>query len=472
MTSTDAGQLLPHRATTDETHAAMRSYAAMRGLRFEGAGLLPPVTQLLTAGLGRGVHRAGVLKVTRHTTSTSGQFTKRPERFSENLCTGVLPGRLDGTLAHHSHLTRISAGPNSRSWVVAPATVILARVPEACRVVRTLVLGPASKLIATRTESVGPPLAVPVWLPPELAERFVVSVSTPDSRSDRMHALLDPFTAAVLPTAADELRVELQDGLLEVHLPSYVAEPDELDRLCRLAADIAAMLRRISARQPAFDPALPLPPPAEDERKRWFDQHLSTVRWKEPPPDAPTATAVLRQQAGRDASLGTALNTVSGRGVPGPIGLLLRLLPTRKVAGVVQQAGTDRLAAGLGLEAFAREYARSRGLVLEDPDELRIRFGSPFPGVPLKSMYGDLGAGVHGRVVFWADVTDRTGSRPSNLVIVPVRGTAAQPRPGYQVFSADGYLALAEPIDAAGRSVERMDALRAEAVRLTTSGAS
>lgn len=101
----------PHNATSEETQEGMRAFAARHGLRYERTGLLPPASEHLTGGIGRGVRRAGIRKVERRTklgrewivTTTRG-LAKRPERFSENLCSGTLPGGLEGTLAHHGFL--------------------------------------------------------------------------------------------------------------------------------------------------------------------------------------------------------------------------------------------------------------------------------------------------------------------------------------------------------------------------------
>src|SRR4051812_29491485 len=90
---------------TDSAAPALAAWAAARGLTYEPHGLLPPVTQLLAAGLGAGEHHAGIVRQeSAHSITRTGGFTKRPERYTDNICRGVLPGGLNGLLAHHVHL--------------------------------------------------------------------------------------------------------------------------------------------------------------------------------------------------------------------------------------------------------------------------------------------------------------------------------------------------------------------------------
>jgi hypothetical protein len=119
-----------------------------------------------------------------------------------------------------------------------------------------------------------------------------------------------------------------------------------------------------------------------------------------------------------------------------------------------------------GLEAFAREYARSRDMALEDRDEFRRRFASPIPGAPLKVLYGKLGGEVTGRVVLWIARDDRWQVQYWNLAVVPApAGDAAGVLPQFRVERVGDVLVIAEPVPDEGRSVERLDALRATAVR-------
>jgi hypothetical protein len=116
-----------------------------------------------------------------------------------------------------------------------------------------------------------------------------------------------------------------------------------------------------------------------------------------------------------------------------------------------------------GRAAFTREYARSRGLRLEDPDEFRRRFRMPFPGTPEAVMRGPLPGGVEGRIVFARDrnLPDRS---LVNVAIVEAPPKQA-PAPFIAAPSGHGWLVVAEWVAQSGRSVERVDAVAAEAAR-------
>jgi hypothetical protein len=124
-----------------------------------------------------------------------------------------------------------------------------------------------------------------------------------------------------------------------------------------------------------------------------------------------------------------------------------------------------------GLEAFAREYARSRGMALEDRDEFRRRFASPISGGPLKVMYGSLADGVTGRIVLWIQRDEMWQIQYWNMAVLPAPsgGVQAASAPGYRVEQNGDVMVIAEPVPDEGRSVERLDALRAVAAR--TAGA-
>jgi hypothetical protein len=122
-----------------------------------------------------------------------------------------------------------------------------------------------------------------------------------------------------------------------------------------------------------------------------------------------------------------------------------------------------------GLEAFAAGYASARGLELEDPDELRRRIALPFPGYPEYCMRGRLAQSVEGRLVLWLNHLDMTERPYVNVALVPARaGADPAPTPPFELALEDGWLVVAERVDAAGRSVARLDALATEVTRLAT----
>ena len=118
-----------------------------------------------------------------------------------------------------------------------------------------------------------------------------------------------------------------------------------------------------------------------------------------------------------------------------------------------------------GLEAFAREYARSRGLYMEDHDELRRRIPMPVHGSPQRAMRGPLPGGADGR--------DRPLARPQparprlRRTWRSCRPRRRPPNPPYVATAADGgWLVVCEWTDEHGRTAARLDAVAQEASRL------
>lgn len=511
-----------HNATTAETQASMRSFAEWRALDYEQTGLFPPISPHLGNGHGVGSHPAG--RPAAGGWFTDG-FTMRPERFSENLCRGRLPGGAEGTLAHHGYLVLWhSPGDPPRSlWNVSASTVVVIPVPEGARVARRLTIKPRDyrgttkvvKLGNGTARLVGPARFVPLETHPEVDDRFEVDTYVTDA--DHLGGLFDAELVAAMLAAPKFVVAEVRPGLIELHVPGYEDDPAVLESLCRLGSALAAGVRRVAEGLPSFDPALRLPGPWDTELQRWLDHQVPKVAWPAPPPDAPSAVAAYREIAAGEQSLTDALGAhsvgdkiskarsvvlalifgfvaamVAGgvaaaafTALAGPLGLaagpLAAVVAGTAVSLVVLRMGrrkrqgrkerisdeaAGRFAQHLGLEAFAREYARSRGLALEDADALRNRLDSPLAGVPGKSLHGDLGDGVVGRLVFWVDDTDVTEVKPYNVAIVAGQRFAGEAGPGYEAFAAGGFLMLAERIDPSGRSSERLDALRAEVVRV------
>jgi hypothetical protein len=511
-----------HNATSEEAQEIMRSFAAQRGLHYEAAGLLPPVSNHLQQGHGQGAHRAG--RPAAGGWFTDG-FTLRPERFSENLCTGALPGGAEGTIAHHGHLVLSGSGgdPPQSSWQVSASTVVLIEMPELARVTRRMTIktrgyAGTTKVISLRAPRlIGPRRYVPLDPAPELHDRYEIEGHVADAA--RLSSLFDAEVVQAMLAAPKLLVAEARPGILELHLPGYQVDPEALEALCRLGSALAGRVLQVAEQLPRLDPAMQLPAPADTEEQRWLDGNVPEVEWPVAPPDAPAAVAAYRDTAARDESLHAVLGqrtagdsisrvtflvlaVVFGLSAAVMVGVLVAVgvaalagLGAAVAAGVVAGplAGTltgfgfirlgkrtrarrqlsvsehviGRFAARLGLEAFAREYARARGMTLEDPDELRARLACPLPGIPVKAIHGDLGDGVVGRLAFWLDDTDVTRATLYNVAVVAANGSTRDPSSGYEAFAADGCLLLAQRVDALGRSAARLDELRSEVVRIT-----
>lgn len=416
-------------------------------------------------------------------------------------------------------------------WVVRPSTVVLARVPESVRVVRTLTIRPRSgePTAASGADSpdgvgdrllrklgfmppgeeevvrVGRQVTVPLDPPSELADRYSIVVWAGDAGSGRLRELFRPRLVRALLAAPEGLSVELRDGQLELHVDDYLEDPERLEALCRAGSELAASLEAVAATLPRLDPRERLASPAADEDRPWIDERLSHVHWSQPPADVPTAAATCRGVAGKSPRLRTATQKALGAilrftllvalivapvvavpllagllfgatellvgallvgGLLFGLGLLMAVRLLWKAPRLIRELAIPRLAETLGAEAFAREYARSRRLTLEDPNELRVRLRSPLPGAPLRAFHGPLGDRVVGHLAIWIDTGDLTDTVRHNVAVIPAAGPRPQASPGYEAFTVDGSTIVAERVDRAGRSLERLDALRAETARI------
>jgi hypothetical protein len=446
---------------------ALRAYAAQRGVTFEGEGLLPATTPLLRLGLGAGEHRAGVIiKETAHSVSSTGGFSKKPERHTANITRGRLAGGLDGLIAHHFHLEyRDGGGDSGSSWLVVPHTVVFAYVPEGARVTREL--------------------------------RVIDGVWTTDPPEDARDVQeLGRDAAPMLANAPYGMVVELRDGALCVAFAGVVEDPAQLDQLCLLASAVADGARRAAALHPPLDPTAPTRAQVLPPDLQWVDTVRARIDWPEPPASVPAAQAAYAGIAVEDAAatgrtVGTAVFAVlvvvgliwfaldallavalhdyaaAFIGAVIGIGAIPWAISASRRSG--RESADDQVASHSrlpGLEAFVREYARSRGMALEDRDEFRRRFASPIPGAPLKVMYGLLGGEVSGRIVLWMARDERWQMQYWNMAVVPAPpGDAPGVLPQFRVERAGDLLVIAEPVANEGRSIERLDALRATAVR-------
>jgi hypothetical protein len=270
-----------------------------------------------------------------------------------------------------------------------------------------------------------------------------------------------------------------------------------LDDLCQIASAAADGVRAAAARYPALDPASLTRPQVLPANLQWVEIATTHIQWPEPPASVPAAveaygpildqsydanpgnprvwymTAVLVFGLiwfGVVAALAFAFDNKEAAlvglvaGVIGAPRLIRAAWQTAndslELQGDDQAAGSPRLP---GLEAFAREYARHRGMALEDRDEFRRRFACPIPGTPLKVMYGDLGDGATGRIVLWASRDEHFDLQYWNMAVVAAPAGEPPLLTGYRVEVAGDALVIAEPVPDEGRSVDRLDALRAAA---------
>ena len=426
----------------------IEKWARERGLAFQEKGLLAPTNPVLREGLGAGSHRAGmIVQWSEHSMTATGGFTKRPERGTENLASGRLPGGVDGVLAHHYYLAEALRGEHG-TWNALPHTVVVVHIPEAVR---------AFRHVKTRPEGLAAD-------PPQDQELLV------------RHVLGGPLAEA-LGHLGPDLDVDLQDGWLCISVDQVWSDPNRLDWMCHAAARFADGVRRAIASLPALEHERPLPPPRADDQARWVEEGMERIDWTEPPASVAAARAAYEEayrgesrargrKAGLIALIAVLVMSILFAAVDAiallfgvPLGLVVAaavfevvvFLPwtVRSALKAGREFGQDDLAFRSGqyaLEAFALGYARSRGMTQEDRDEVRHRLDPPLPGAPLRSWHGPLGGpdGPPGRLIMWID---RTEAGPSRYALVAV---------------ADGVL-LKEPVADTDRSAARLDALAARA---------
>ncbi len=482
-------------ASSEETRAALAGWARERRLDYAESGLLPPVSDHLRAGLGVGPHVAGVQHGRGALIRYSAATVTRPERFSESLCTGVLPGGLEGTLAHHSFLFRHRA--STLRWDALGDTVVAARVPETARVTRELAGRPRTGVVVTVTGPEYGEDTKQLDLTPALGERLRWEVDA-DEDSAALEAALGPAAIGALEATPALTRICVRDGWLTVETQELQSDPEVLDALCRAASALAAALRSAASALPEHGPeAGPLPEPPETPYRRWLAEGADRVAWPDPPPDVRTAVEAYLAVSGDDphaerrgrrgfavvfgliAGLGlvpAALAFAVGGavvGLPALCGVLLLAFGLALVVGRGARRGEVRSRAqAWGREAFAREHAWARGLRIEDAEQVRRRIPLPLPGRPERSLYGPLGDGVDGRIVLWRDRTDpESGDRALNLALVPAPGDGApEARAPYAILTAGRWLVVAHDLGTGARTAADLDALAAEAARLARPG--
>jgi hypothetical protein len=208
---------------------------------------------------------------------------------------------------------------------------------------------------------------------------------------------------------------ELNDGNLAVFVPGHVQDPAELERLCSLTASLTERIRREAIEELPGSQLF-----REEEVRRDLDRGISTVTWERPPASVSEAVYAYREVAARRPRvLGIALlcgvaaaaaGGALGALVAGPIAVIvaagfafgIAFYLARLIASIRYRFGRVRMQR-VAMEAFIREYARARGLTLEDRwafhSEMR---GFPLPGIADHVLAGRLpGTDLDGRFVMF-----------------------------------------------------------------------
>ena len=466
-------------ATTEETAAALAGWARERGLRYERYGMLPTASEYLEPGespAASGQRAQQVLEQV-NVDIPAEHLASLDQRahWAESLCHGSLPGGLDGTLAHYCWWQHVSSGDSGR-WKIQTNTVVVAPLLEGTRIARDLEgrTNWPTEITSYEREygrdykdvEIGPRK----WqIPAEEDEQLV--------------------RAALERVPPLDATITLRDGWLVALTRDEEVAAAELDTICRTVAAVADGLRDAARTLRPLTPGDPLPEPRPTPYRDWVKQGADRVPWPAPPPDLSTAVNGYVQASGSDpevrkrklrgrltilavfAVIGAIVAGISavggGAGAAGltfgavmVIGIVIALLMGRQ-AGELETSFRQQ---AFGLEAFAREYANSRGLYLEDHDEFRRGIPMPLHGSPQRVMRGTLPGGAEGRVVLWRDrnIPERG---VVNMAIVQAPPAAASP-PYTAVPAAGGWLVVCEWTDQRGRSAERLDAVAREASRL------
>jgi len=231
---------------------------------------------------------------------------------------------------------------------------------------------------------------------------------------------------------------ELNDGNLAVFIPGHVEDPADLGNLCSIAESLADRMRAEAVEESPGSELF-----RQDEVLRDLDRGVSSLSWERPPGSVSEAVYAYREVAARRPWV-LGLATLGGILVGAVAGALVAL-----VAGAVPAVAAAIVAFGVAfylarliasiryrfgsvpmqrvaMEAFIREYARSRGLELQDRwafhSEMR---GFPMPGIADHVLAGELpGSGIDGRFVMFGNAPEMR-SRGQEIAYTTDRPLAA-----------------------------------------------
>jgi hypothetical protein len=303
------------------------------------------------------------------------------------------------------------------------STIVLAEVATASAFIPAMVLRDRAELGGKRPAS----LPAERWQTVELESvefnrRYLLAVLAGQDPG-LVRELFSPALIAWLtrePPAG--FSFELNQGNLTVALPGHLGDAAELDRLLALAGAVRSRIVEEIAEEEGEHADLF----RDDEKLREIERGVAEVAWSDPPASVGAAIDAYRRVAARKpgvliaglmwaaivlAVVGGIAALIAGPGIGLVTGLVAAgfgLVAGRWVASHRYRWGRASVSR-VGLEAFAREYGRSRGLRLED----RWRFHSehrhlPMPGFADHVFAGELpgSEGLHGRFVMFGDAAE------------------------------------------------------------------
>jgi hypothetical protein len=233
---------------------------------------------------------------------------------------------------------------------------------------------------------------------------------------------------------------------LSVAVPGVVEAAPQLDQLCRIASAVADGARRVARSWPLLDPTAPTRAQALPPTEQWAESLGSRLQWPQPPASVPAAFdayAGLTQGGGRITRWEVNRAALIAVVVVGIVGF---------GAAAVLAFVFDNLLEGAAVAAAC---------IIGAPKAIRAALHA---GDDIEDAQAGLGLDLVALEAFARD--DRFQVQYWNLAVVAEpAGDVPGVLPGFRVERVGSVLVIAEQVPDEGRSVERLDALRATAVR-------
>jgi hypothetical protein len=204
------------RARRAET-TAMAQYAGSRRLTYSPSGQLPGATPLLRAGT---------------------------RRETQDVMAGLLPGGLQGTLAHYTYYVRHQSSQGQSTTTPYPFTVVLVQIPETTAFVRKLLCHDERRIGGVNIfgldfsgdEKV-------VFESAAINERYSIRTAAGQDQAWLRELFTPKFIDWLATRPMDEFSFELVAGLLCVSVGERLDRSDQLDWLCGAATYVAGRIR-------------------------------------------------------------------------------------------------------------------------------------------------------------------------------------------------------------------------------------
>ncbi|HYU59345.1 MAG TPA: hypothetical protein VEK39_01165 [Solirubrobacterales bacterium] len=196
--------------------SAMQQYALTRRLTYSPSGTLLEATPLLSAGT---------------------------SRQTQDVMTGLLPGGLQGTLAHYTYYVRHHTQQGSHR-VPYPNTVVIAQIPESTAYVTKLLCHDGRRIGGANIFGLDLSGDAEVELESTaLNERYSIRTAAGQDQAWLRELFTPVFIDWLAAKAAAEFSFELVNGLLCVSIAGRLDRADQLDWLCGAATYVAGRIR-------------------------------------------------------------------------------------------------------------------------------------------------------------------------------------------------------------------------------------